>query len=146
MATPAGPSLAGRWSGHIWGIKGDPSRCEDGNCTMTVDLVPCGNSWCGIEVKQKDNGCGRVSIRLQDQPKDAPRDPSSFEGRLDLAKSTESFAIQLTYRETTDGKPPYLHLIGNTGPKLMLFRRSFPLEASLERTGDALCRMEDATS
>lgn len=146
FATPASSSLAGRWSGAIYGIKGDPARCADGSCTLTVDVVPCGKAWCGIEVRNKGTSCGGVALRLEETPKGSGDDWIEHRGRLELAKGTESFAVQLVYRPARSEAAPSLHLIGNTGPELMLFRRSFPLEADLSREGDAVCKLESTTS
>lgn len=144
-AVPSSLQLAGRWAGTIYGIQGDSSRCDNGDCTLTVDLVPCGKSWCGIEVAKTDHACGAVAIRL-----DAAASPGDgyveHRGRLELGKGTESFAIQLVLHEASEDVPAQVHLLGNTGPELMLFRRSFPLEASLARLGDATCQMDEKPS
>ena len=50
----AASQLSGRWSV-------DPRhRCHDASCQLAYDLVPCGDGWCGIEVRD-GKACGRIA-------------------------------------------------------------------------------------
>ena len=137
-------SLAGRWAGHYYayGRSSDAKDCGAGGCNLTYDIVACKEGWCGIAIKD-DNTCGAVAVHLS-----ANTEPgkTEFRGKLELAKGAAPYSVAAWYSADPESKAGELHLIGDTGPELMLFRRSFPLEANFTRTGDATCKIDDATS
>lgn len=150
-ATAASPiALAGRWSGHRFGYAkvAKSDGCKGGSCTLTFDIVPCGTDWCGIAVNEAQV-CGAVAMKLK-----ADHDPArrnAFGGTLELAKGSDPYTVEAWYRAPDDGAgensgKPALSLIGDTGPELLMLRRSFPLQAELTRVSDATCTLEKATS
>ena len=150
-ATAASPIvLAGRWSGHRFGYAkvAKADGCKGGSCTLTFDIVPCGTEWCGIAVNEAQV-CGAVALKLKGSPD--PDRRNAFGGPLELAKGSDPYTIEAWYRAPEDdasensGKPA-LSLIGDTGPELLMLRRSFPLQAELTRVSDATCTLEKATS
>jgi hypothetical protein len=67
-----------------------------------------------------------------------------FNGKLELAKGSAPYAVKAWYR--SEDSSASLHFLGDTGPELRLMRRSFPFEANLARSGEAICTLEKATS
>ncbi|WP_291160237.1 hypothetical protein [Hyphomicrobium sp.] len=137
-------SLAGRWTGHYYGYgrNGDAQDCGEDGCALTYDIVACKDGWCGIAIKD-DNSCGDVAVHLAS---DASQGEAAFKGKLELAKGAAPYAIEAWYRTDEESKIGQLHLLGDTGPELLLFRRSYPFEANFARTGDATCKAEKTTS
>ena len=137
-------SLAGRWVGRYYGYgrNKDAQDCGAGGCNLTYDIVACKEGWCGIAIKD-DNSCGAVTVHLA-----ANNEPgkTEFKGKLELAKGAAPYSVAAWYSADPESKIGELHLIGDTGPELMLFRRSFPLEANFTRAGDATCKIDNATS
>ena len=137
-------SLAGRWAGHYYGYgrPGDTQGCDDGGCALTYDIVACKEGWCGIAVKD-DKSCGTVGVRLA---ADAKEGDSAFKGKLELAKGAAPYAVEAWFGAAKDSNTVQLHFLGDTGPELLMFRRSYPFEANLARAGDATCTLDKATS
>lgn len=149
IATKAGESavpvsLAGRWVGRYYGYgRGkDVQDCGADGCGLTYDIVACKEGWCGIAIKD-DKSCGAVVVHLAADVKEGD---AAFKGKLELAKGAAPYTVEAWYSADTENKTVQLHLLGDTGPELMLFRRSFPLEANFERAGDATCNIDKATS
>jgi hypothetical protein len=135
-------ALAGRWSGHYYGYGSHGSdACAGTGCSLTYDVVACADGWCGISVTS-DQTCGRIGVRLAVDPKAAGR--MAFKGKLELAKGSAPYTVEAWYHE--EEGTANLHLLGDTGPELLLMRRSFPFEAQLSRTGEAQCTLEKAMS
>jgi hypothetical protein len=137
-------SLAGRWTGHYYGYgrAGDEQGCGDEGCGMTYDIVACKEGWCGIAVKD-DKSCGAVGVHLATDTSDGD---SAFKGKLELAKGAAPYAVKAWYQADKDSNTVQLHFLGDTGPELLMFRRSYPFEANLARSGDATCTLDKATS
>ncbi|MGQ0457612.1 MAG: hypothetical protein ACT4OU_11180 [Hyphomicrobium sp.] len=147
---PAPIILAGRWTGpqHGFGARAARSDCGSGLCNLIFDIVACGPDWCGIAVG-KNETCGAVAMKLQ--PNTAPDRVNAFGGKLELAKGSDPYVIEAWYsgpgeRAGEGEDQPHLSMVGDTGPELMMFRRSFPFSAELARTGEAKCTLEKATS
>lgn len=145
-ATPI--SLAGRWTGprHGFGARTKSEGCQNGRCTLTLDISACGADWCGIIVTP-DGGCGAQALKVTQSA--SPDRRSAFEGKLELAKGSDPYVVEAWYSPAAAGEPdpaPRLGFIGDTGPELMMFRRSFPFSANLAREGEAKCALERATS
>lgn len=140
-AAPALTDIGGRWTGKPRILSADKSRCGPEGCTLTLDIVPCAGGWCGIDVT-KDTTCGGKALQLTPM-KD---EPLGFNGKLMLAEGTQAYVVEVVYRMGETGQPPKLHFVGDTGPELMMFRRSFPFQAQLARTGDAVCRTDKPVS
>lgn len=137
-------SIAGRWTGHYYGYgrNGDAQDCGEDGCALTYDIVACKDGWCGIAIKD-DNSCGDVAVHLAT---DAKQGDGAFKGKLELAKGAAPYAVEAWYRTDEESKIGQLHLLGDTGPELLLFRRSYPFEANFARAGDATCKADKATS
>lgn len=145
--------LSGRWTGprHGYGaLSAKAGDCGGKPCAMTYDIVRCDGGWCGIAVTD-DSKCGAIGLKLTVSSE--PDRPNSFDGRLELAKGSAPFVLKAWYRpgqpadaEGGQGTPPNLGMIGDTGTELLMMRRSFPFQANLSRTGDAVCTLEKATS
>jgi hypothetical protein len=119
----------------------DPGKCGEKGCTLTLDIVACGDGWCGITVDDQ-GACGAKSMQLSPMPEE----PNGFLGRLSLAAGADDYAVQVIWRDPEPGQPAVLYISGNTGPEFMMFRRSFPLEARLARSGDVVCKPEKPLS
>lgn len=144
VAAIAPISLAGRWTGRYYGYgrPGDAQGCSDDGCGLTYDIVACKEGWCGIAVKD-DKSCGAVGVHLAS---DAKEGDSAFKGKLELVKGAAPYAVEAWFGAAKADDVAQLHFLGDTGPELMLFRRSYPFEANLARAGDATCTLDKATS
>jgi hypothetical protein len=137
-------SLSGRWTQVV-----DESKraCAGGSCRLTYDLVPCGDGWCGIEVKNGKD-CGRTAWRLDAGAPHA--DGVEFFGRFERAEGAMPYAVNATLRSVPqpDRPDPTLRLSarGNTGGSLEPFRRVFPFYMLLVREGEAVCRADPKLS
>lgn len=140
----APPSLAGRWIGKNYGFSraDDEKGCDDDGCRLAYDIVACKDGWCGITLNA-DNSCGDVGLHLA---ADTESDRHVFKGRVELAKRTAPYSVQVWLNSDKDASLPELHLIGATDLKFLLMRRSFPFEARLARSGDAVCALPKTTS
>jgi hypothetical protein len=136
-------SLAGRWTGHSYGYgRQAGGDCGDDGCNLTYDIVACKDGWCGIRVTDGKT-CGAVGLHLAVNT--SPQPGAGFKGKLELAKGSAPYTVGAWYDASEDGGP-HLHFLGDTGPELILMRRSFPFEADLARTGDPVCKLDKATS
>lgn len=146
-------SIAGRWTGNQYGY-GHRRVTADRAApvvppTLTLDIVACGDAWCGIAVTNA-TPCGAVALKLK--PDTTKNRRNAFTGNLELAKGAAPYVVEAWYQppedkpEDADGKSAHLSFIGDTGTELLLMRRSFPFQAELARTGDAVCTLEKATS
>lgn len=136
--------LAGRWSGQYYGYgrQGeDRAHCGSNGCVLTYDIVACKDGWCGIAVNA-DKSCGSIGVRLAAGAKS--EGGIEFNGKLELAKGSAPYSVKAWYR--SEDSSASLHFLGDTGPELRLMRRSFPFEANLARSGEAICTLEKATS
>ncbi len=137
--------LAGRWSGQRYGLglTGKEAECTGKACNITFDIVACDTGWCGIRIAD-DESCGAVGLRLADNPKKP--NVNRFSGKLELAKGTAPYVVEAWYMAGDAGDKPHLSFVGDTGPELLMMRRSFPFEAQLDRIADATCTLQKATS
>jgi hypothetical protein len=151
-ASPAGAApqgdgivttIAGRWQGANYMMSARAPDCDGGRCTLTLDIVPCGDGWCGIEVAA-DNKCGGTALKLD--AGETSRGSTVFKGRLELAHGTEPYVVQAYLVPASDDDTQRLEIQGDTGGEFRVFRRSFPFNANLVRAGDAICRTEKPVS
>jgi hypothetical protein len=140
-AAPSLTDIGGRWSGTPRIMSADKSRCGPEGCTLTLDIVACADGWCGIDVT-KEKTCGGKALQLSPMKEER----LGFTGKLTLAEGTQAYVVETVLRESERGQPPQLHFVGDTGPELMMFRRSFPFQAQLARTGDAVCKLDKPVS
>lgn len=135
-------SIAGRWQGpnYILARNGD---CSGGNCMLTLDIVACGQGWCGIEVAQ-DMSCGGTALKLD--AGEAGNGSTLYKGRLELAAGTEPYIVQAYLVAASGEDKEWLEIQGDTGGEFRVFRRSFPFNAQLARAGEAVCKTEKPVS
>jgi hypothetical protein len=141
----SGGDLSGRWEGPSYFDTKERENCAGagGSCLLRLDVVACGDGWCGIELGKEDR-CGATALRL-DKGKTEPG-RASFEGKLELAKGTEPYVVRAFLGSgTPDGKPS-LEIIGDTGGEFRMFRRSFPFQTTLVRSGEPHCKPETTVS
>ena len=132
--------LAGRWVAAA-GFGG--RECTEPGCRSTYDLVPCGDGWCGIEVKD-GKACGRTAFRLDaGTPGLHWRYGIEFAGSFERAEGTQPYVVRanlIANPALPQPTPPLrLSVRGNTGGDFQPFRRTYPLHMLLSRDGDALC-------
>ena len=146
VAALAPVTLAGRWSGPRYShnlIASDEQTCGAKRCDLTYDIVACPEGWCGIAVTEA-TPCGAIGLKLAaGHPKNRP---NAFTGHLELAKGSAPYTVEAWHHGAEDGAKATLNFVGDTGPELLLMRRSFPFHAELARVGDASCTLEKATS
>lgn len=157
----------GRWSGEVTEAHasynfGDrsPVDCGAGTpCRITLDMVRCGKTWCGIKVGP-DGTCEGVVVRLKKKLINTDYKNGYGYGRIGFAASVQlpkimwdgnSFTSRLGFRwsGTTELKFTTLYLTAffddsSWRPGM----RSYASErvATLDRTGDAVCTLEGKTS
>ena len=105
---------------------------------LTLDISRCGEGWCGVEVR--DGQCAKTALRIT--ARSAPQEAAWFDGRLALADRGEPYMVSATLyvREGV----VRLQLLGNLGDKLELWRRWYPLNELMARSGPPQCK-PDAT-
>ncbi|MEQ1715867.1 MAG: hypothetical protein ABL907_07775 [Hyphomicrobium sp.] len=135
--------IAGRWTGNHYSYGGARAKCDDQPCTLTIDVSACASGWCGVMVKT-DGGCGGSAMTVT--AADGKESFLHFKGTLELNAKAVAYTVQATLWQNKDNGARHLDFIGDTGPELMFMRRSFPFQAHLARTGDAVCTTEKATS
>jgi hypothetical protein len=127
--------IGGRWQGG--------SYARDGGGPLTLDVVACGTGWCGIKVAANDS-CGGTALKLDGGA--AEGDNLVFKGTLELAPGTEPYVVQGYLIPASNDAPMALQIIGDTGGQFRAYRRSFPFEATMARTRDAVCRAPQSVS
>jgi hypothetical protein len=110
---------------------------------ITLDIAPCGEGWCGIEVTDGKT-CGATALKLGRG--EAESSHIIFEGKLELARNTEPYTVQAYLSPAAGDASETLEIIGDTGGEFRVFRRSFPFHTQLARTGEAVCRGEKPVS
>lgn len=136
--------LSGRWEGRTYELARRGADCDGQPCTLTLDLVRCGEGWCGVEVTGAARTCGTTALTLDGgvAGKFGP-----FKGKLALAKGTEPYVVEAYLLSSSEGEAKAeLEIAGDTGGEFRVFRRSFPFNATLARSGEALCRAESKVS
>lgn len=169
----ASPDLSGRWTGwrRGFGVTVNGKGCGQLGCTITYDISACGADWCGVRVDD-DGACMtahmKLSARKGDGGEGIAQPVNRFQGRLELAANADAFVIEARYsappKAAADAasaglaagsvsvkmpdrrSQPRLSMIGDTGPELMMFRRSFPFHAELAREGPARCSAQKPVS
>jgi len=119
--------IAGRWNAQ--------------DRALTLDIVPCGGRWCGVQVTDGTQ-CGSTVLRLDFKPDDYG---IRFTGRLALAAPTQPYVVSASLLRLPDGTLA-VQMLGDTGRELELFRRTFPFSAMMVRLGDPVCASTPKTS
>jgi hypothetical protein len=142
-AEPTATAIAGRWQGQSFELARAPASCAEDQCTLTLDIVGCGEGWCGILVGA-GNVCGESALKL-DAGK-GERDGLIFKGTLQLARGTEPYVVEAWLEPAAEDHPASLQLTGDTGGEFRPFRRAFPFNAMLARASEAQCRAPPTVS
>lgn len=135
-------NIAGRWQGESWAQDSSGSK-------LTLDIVRCGEGWCGITVAA-DNSCGGTALKIDAGKYEPDADYIQFNGSLQLAPKTEPYVVQVSIFEPASdepvGSPLKIQITGDTGGQFRAYRRSFPFEAQLVRMQDAVCHAPQTVS
>lgn len=144
---PAQPSvdIGGRWEGRTFELARHGSDCGGKPCTLTLDVARCAAGWCGVEVIGTEQRCGATALKLD--AGEATGGNTRFKGKLELAKGTEPYVVE-AYLVTMSGDAAgkQLQIVGDTGGEFRMFRRSFPFNATLAKSGEARCKPETTVS
>jgi hypothetical protein len=134
-------SIAGRWQGD--------SYAKDASGPLVLDIVACGNGWCGVKVEAGDK-CGGTALKIDAGVAEAGSDYIQYTGTLQLAPNTEPYVVHTSvFQPTPDdpiGSPLKLQITGDTGGEFRAYRRSFPFEAQMARVKDAVCHAPQTVS
>jgi len=126
----------------------DPKRsCVGEGCRLTLDIMPCGEAWCGVEVKDGKQ-CGRTALRLvAGLPS---RAGAEFSGRYEKSDGSEPYVVNARLSLHSQKDLPNGELLlsvwGHTGGTFQAFRRIYPLRLVLRREGEPACRGEPNVS
>ena len=127
--------IAGRWQGQ--------SYVSEGAGQLTLDIVACGNGWCGVKV-EANNACGGTALKIDTGAPDG--DNMLFKGTLQLAERTEPYVVHTWLIPANADTPLTLQITGDTGGEFRVYRRSFPFEVQMSRTQDAVCHAPESVS
>jgi hypothetical protein len=121
---PAAINIEGRWVA--------------GGGKLTLDMSRCKEGWCGVEVTGAT--CGKTALRIAvPTPEERIHHSMHFLGRLELAAEALPYVVEASIVQQQPAMQ--LRLVGHTGDKFELWRRTFPLTMMLSRSGDAQCRL-----
>jgi hypothetical protein len=128
-------SIVGRWQGPSW--------AGEGEVPLTLDIVACGQGWCGVRVAANDT-CGGTALKVNAGI--VEENNAQFEGTLELAAGTEPYTVHATvFPQEPDAKLT-MQITGDTGGQYRAYRRSFPFEAQLARIKDPACHPPQTVS
>lgn len=154
----ASADISGRWTGTPSGYDMIKRDCGPAGCKLVLDITACGDAWCGVRVEtsgtDKSEQCvPGVAMRMTPKKpipaEDEDTTTKSFEGKLELAAGSQPYVIEAHVWQpgTSDTKlNRQLRIIGDTGSEMLMLRRSFPLQATLERVADATCKSDKPVS
>jgi hypothetical protein len=128
-------SIVGRWQGPSW--------AGEGEAPLTLDVVACGEGWCGVRVAAGDT-CAGMAMKVNGGT--VEENNAQFEGTLELAPGTEAYTIHATIFPPEPDKPLAMQITGDTGGQFRAYRRSFPFEAQLARIKDPVCHAPQTVS
>lgn len=131
--------IAGRWMGDTY--------TQNAAAPLTLDIVACGNAWCGIKV-EAGGKCGGTALKVEPATPlpDNESDSLQFNGSLELAAGTEPYVVQAWLMPPSDNGSLTLQITGDTGGEYRAYRRSFPFEAQMARINDAVCHAPQTVS
>jgi hypothetical protein len=130
--------IAGRWMGDTY--------TQTAGGSLTLDIVPCGNAWCGVKVEAGDK-CGATALKVEFvEPLDSQSDSLQFNGSLELAQGTEPYTVQLWVVPPGESGQLTMQITGDTGGQYRAYRRSFPFEAQMARIKDSVCHAPQTVS
>ena len=117
------------------GIEG---RWENAKHDLVLDVVRCGDQYCGRIVKSGDQ-CAQTVLTVAPKATTSQVSQPAFEGELALPGRGQPYKARVTL--TAAGK---MQIVGDDVEPSFV-RRSFPFYALLARVGDSRCR-SNATS
>jgi hypothetical protein len=126
--------------GGRWALRG--GICAPGACKPFYDISQCGEGWCGVEVEEGGK-CGQTSMRLAVQ--ELIGDRPYLKGVFRPASGAEPYGIKVYAPTPENGQrlnvygPRRVQIQGSTSGEFQSFRRTYPLEMSLERVGEPEC-------
>jgi hypothetical protein len=106
--------------------------------SLTLDLSPCGDGWCGIEVT-KAGGCGRTMLRARNED-------GQLTGQFELTTQSWPLTTTLHLFRRSPSDPDMLKIRGHTGGQSPPWRRIYPYTVELARTSDVTCRPDPKVS
>ena len=92
-----GGDIGGRWTGQPMGYLDPAKVCGAKGCELTLDIVRCGDNWCGIRLEKAD-ACGGVALNLKPHHVTDPKVTPVFDGTLQLADGTHPYVIEAVLR------------------------------------------------
>jgi hypothetical protein len=135
--------LTGRWQGPKYRMAALAEECTGKTCQLTLDISPCGEGWCGVEVAH-DLTCRGTAMTVD--AGETNEFSTRFKGRLELAKGTEPYVIEAYLIPAAGEVAEMLEIQGDTGGEFRAFRRSFPFGAQHARAGESHCRADKPVS
>ena len=106
------------------------------NRSLTLDLSPCDDGWCGIEVTSAGS-CGRIMLRVGNQD-------GELTGRLALDTQALPYTVTIHLVRRSPNDPEMLiisgHSRGDAATEFRPWRRIYPYMAEFTRVGGATCR------
>jgi hypothetical protein len=132
--------IAGRWHGHHF----SPGKCAKDGCDLAFDIVACGTSWCGILLVAEDK-CGGQALTLDDGDVFG-ESLIRYQGRLELAKGTAPYRVRADLDPSKESNDLLLSFVGASESVFGFMDRDFPFNATLARSGDAVCKAEKPVS
>jgi hypothetical protein len=138
----AGLCVGGAASGEPLAATQIEGRWVNVRQNLTLDISRCGEGWCGVEVR--DGQCAKTALRLAAKKAQEEVTAALFDGRLALADRTVPYVVSgsLFVREGA----VRLQLLGNPGDKLELWRRWYPLNELMARSGPPQCKPDTTVS
>src|SRR5262245_20243662 len=124
--------------------KADPPHTFEGRWaakdrSLTLDLLRCGDGWCGIEVNQAGT-CGRTVLRARGD------EEGQLKGRLELATESQPYMVAVNFYRLGTSDPGELLISGHTGNRFEPWRRTYPYQVPFARSGDVTCRPDPKVS
>jgi len=109
------------------------------NQSLTLDLLRCGDGWCGVEVT-KSGSCGRTILRVANGTGD---NEGQLTGRLDRDPQAQPYAIAINLYRRNPNEPGTMMISGHsrsdTVTEFRPWRRVYPYMVSFTRVGDPAC-------
>jgi hypothetical protein len=105
---------------------------------LTLDISRCAAGWCGVAVD--DGRCGRTVLRLGA----GAGDDKSLEGSLQLMPDSKPYVVR-AFLHQKDGATA-MAIMGNTGDRYALMRRTFEFSGVFARTDAPSCAPDSKVS
>jgi hypothetical protein len=110
------------------------------NQSLTLDLLRCGDGWCGVEVT-KAGACGRTVLRARSGDEEG-----QLTGRLELTTESQPYMIAINLYRRSASDPGKLMISGHTGTRFEPWRRTYPYAVVFARASDVTCQPDPKVS